>query len=318
MNMRRSLHSRLPFLLLLLTLRAFPQNAGYDEIVNTYIERFKYIAIIEMKQCGIPASITLAQGILESNAGRSDLAVKANNHFGIKCHKEWTGPVFHQDDDKPDECFRKYDDPLDSYRDHSLFLTTRDRYKGLFSLKPDDYKGWAQGLKAAGYATNPSYPELLIKTIERFSLYQYDRGQASIPPMQPASVPAVNPTFKNLEYAYFAPGPGNRKTYTNNHSWFIFAASGETLQHLAEEFQIPVRKLVRYNDLETGQPIHEGDPVYLSKKQGKAAVNAHKVENGQSMWEISQIYAVKLQRLYQRNGMEPGRQPVAGEVLILR
>ena len=126
--------------------------------MTQYIERFKYIAILEMKEYGIPASITLAQGILESNAGRSDLAVKANNHFGIKCHKEWTGPPFHQDDDKPDECFRKYNDPVDSYRDHSLFLTTRDRYKGLFLAEARRLQGWAEGLKTAGYATNPKYP----------------------------------------------------------------------------------------------------------------------------------------------------------------
>lgn len=316
--MRRSLRRRLPFLLLLLTMRAFPQDPDYEQIVSDYIERFKYIAIIEMKQCRIPASITLAQGILESNAGRSDLAVKANNHFGIKCHKEWTGPVFHQDDDRPDECFRKYKDPLDSYRDHSLFLTTRDRYKGLFSLKADDYKGWAQGLKAAGYATNPNYPELLIKTIERFSLYQYDRGPASIASMPSAIVPAVSPAFKNLEYSYFAPGPGNKRTYLNNHSWFTFAGKGETLQDLSEAFQIPVSKLIRFNDLEKGQPIREGDPVYLSKKQGRSEVKTHKVESGQSMWEISQIYAVQLKKLSRKNGMVPGREPVAGTLLILR
>ena len=318
--MKMSLATRLTlaFFCLLPFASLFAQSTSSEEAVQNYIERFKYVAIREMKVYGIPASITLAQGILESNAGRSELAVRANNHFGIKCHKEWTGPTYHQDDDKPNECFRKYDDPLDSYRDHSLFLTTRERYKALFSLKPNDYKGWAQGLKSAGYATNPDYANLLIRNIEKYSLHQYDRGDAVVEPLPPAEPKVKEQAGRPVRYSYFAPGPGGRKTYTNNHTWFVFVARGEGLADIAKAFGIPLKKLIRYNDLETGQPVVEGDPVYLAKKQRKGAQGAHKVEEGQTLWEISQIYAVRLSKLCARNGMEPGTPPEAGTVLSLR
>jgi LysM repeat protein len=248
----------------------------------------------------------------------SDLAVKANNHFGIKCHKEWSGPSFHQDDDKPNECFRKYSDPVDSYRDHSLFLTTRDRYKPLFSLRPDDYTSWAEGLKTAGYATNPKYPELLIRTIERFSLHQYDRGDAALQPLSAAASPAEVLVFKNMKYSYFAPGPDGRRTYTNNHTLLVIAARGEKLEDISAAFGIPVRKLRLFNDLKSSENVSEGNPVYLAKKQGKGGVKNHKVAKGQSIWEISQIYGVQLMKLTRRNGMTPGQDPVAGQVLKLR
>ena len=155
------------------------QNSQSDINILKYIDQYKDIAIKEMKIYGIPASITLAQGILESGAGQSELARKANNHFGIKCHKEWTGPSYYMDDDVPHECFRVYDDPRDSYRDHSEFLKNRDRYKFLFEMPVTDYTSWAQGLKRAGYATNPNYPDLLIRMIERFGLDKYDDANYS-------------------------------------------------------------------------------------------------------------------------------------------
>lgn len=303
---------------LLDTVLLLAQTPDFTTIVNGYIDTYKYIAIREMKQYGIPASITLAQGILESNAGRSDLATKANNHFGIKCHKEWTGPTFHQDDDRPNECFRKYKDPLDSYRDHSLFLTTRERYKGLFSLSPTDYKGWAEGLKAAGYATNPKYPELLIGMIERFSLHLFDGGEVPVQPVPGVTGMMLNPAFSGLRYAYFAPGPDGRKTYTNNHTWFVIAAPGEDLRDISIAFELPVGKLLKFNDLETGDAVREGEPVYLAKKQGKAEVKTHKVLKGQTLWEVSQLYAIRLAKLASRNGLDPGREPAAGTLLKLR
>ncbi|AWA28736.1 hemagglutinin [Flavobacterium magnum] len=146
----------------------------YTEVVNDYVNQFKDIAMGNMKSYGIPASIILAQGILESGAGKGDLAVSANNHFGIKCHADWTGESVRHDDDSDQECFRKYKDPAESYRDHALFLTTRSRYSGLFKLPKGDYEAWARGLRAAGYATDPRYPEKLISYIERYNLHQYD------------------------------------------------------------------------------------------------------------------------------------------------
>jgi len=155
----------------------FPGFSQKKITVEEYIDKYQDLAISEMKKHRIPASIKMAQAILESGSGNSELAVKANNHFGIKCHKGWTGKTYHKDDDEKDECFRKYKSPEDSYRDHSHFLTSRDRYKSLFDLEITDYKGWAYGLKQAGYATNPRYPELLIRIIEVNGLTRLDAGR---------------------------------------------------------------------------------------------------------------------------------------------
>jgi flagellum-specific peptidoglycan hydrolase FlgJ len=153
-----------------------PKPSKNTPVTNTaleYIDYYKTISINEMRLYGIPASITLAQGILESGSGKARLARLANNHFGIKCH-DWTGPRVYHDDDKAQECFRKYKDPSESFRDHSEFLANRKRYAALFELKKDDYKGWAKGLRKAGYATDPKYPKKLISLIERYELYKYD------------------------------------------------------------------------------------------------------------------------------------------------
>jgi flagellum-specific peptidoglycan hydrolase FlgJ len=157
-------------------IKEIPEKASYSEVVSIYIENYSQIAMDEMIEYGIPASITLAQGILESGAGKADLTRRSNNHFGIKCHREWKGERVYHDDDELQECFRKYKDPRNSFRDHSLFLTERSRYRSLFSLRIDDYKGWAKGLRKAGYATDPKYPNKLIGIIERYELFKYDNA----------------------------------------------------------------------------------------------------------------------------------------------
>ena len=156
------------------TMISTSKTTVYTDVVFAYVEDFKHIAKNNMKEYGIPASITLAQGILESGAGRGNLAMRSNNHFGIKCHTGWTGEKVYHDDDAEQECFRKYKDPAESYKDHSLFLTSRSRYSSLFKLGKDDYEAWARGLRKAGYATDPNYPEKLIGYIERYNLHQYD------------------------------------------------------------------------------------------------------------------------------------------------
>jgi len=198
------------------------------EIVTKYIEDFKGIAKNNMTQFGIPASITLAQGILESGSGTGVLSVKANNHFGIKCHKEWTGPSVRHDDDSAQECFRKYEHPSESYRDHSLFLTTRSRYASLFELPKDDYKAWAKGLKAAGYATDPKYPEKLISLIERYQLYQYDQEV-----MKKGTISKPNASKSSDTYT--------EKTYT--------VVQGDTLYSISKKMNIPLDELKRKNNL---------------------------------------------------------------------
>ena len=190
----------------------------------------------EMLQYGIPASITLAQGILESGAGRGDLTKKANNHFGIKCH-DWTGDRVYHDDDELQECFRKYKDPKYSFRDHSLFLTERSRYQDLFKLKKHDYKGWARGLKKAGYATDPRYPDKLISIIERYNLRQYDTM-------------VLGDQVTLIE----EPNSNKIESYT--------VKRGDTLYSISRRFNITVDTLKEYNGL-TSNTISIGQVLYL-------------------------------------------------------
>jgi flagellum-specific peptidoglycan hydrolase FlgJ len=218
------------------TVKELPANAPYAEVVANYIDNYSGIAREEMLQYGIPASITLAQGILESGAGRGELTKKANNHFGIKCHNTWTGERVYHDDDEKGECFRKYKDPKYSFRDHSLFLTQRSRYKDLFKHKKDDYKSWARGLKKAGYATDPKYPDKLISIIERYKLYEYDEmvlGSGANP---------VKPDASKIN------------TYT--------VLKGDTLYSIARRFNITVETLKEYNGLESNN-ISIGQVLYL-------------------------------------------------------
>ncbi len=217
-------------------IKELPANASYAEVVANYIDNYNGIAREEMLQYGIPASITLAQGILESGAGRGELTQKANNHFGIKCHNEWTGERVYHDDDKKGECFRKYKDPKYSFRDHSLFLTQRSRYKDLFKHRKDDYKSWARGLKKAGYATDPKYPDKLISIIERYNLAAYDKMVLGA---------GANP---------IAPDDSKINTYT--------VLKGDTLYSIARRFNITVETLKEYNGLESNT-ISIGQVLYL-------------------------------------------------------
>ncbi|MDP1621953.1 MAG: glucosaminidase domain-containing protein [Bacteroidales bacterium] len=297
----------------------YAQQADYNVLVNAYILKFKDIAINEMRVYRVPASITLAQGILESNAGRSKLAVEANNHFGIKCHKEWNGMTIYHDDDVKNECFRKYNDPLESFRDHSKFLTQRERYKRLFELDIRDYKGWAHGLKSAGYATNPTYAQLLIKTVETFLLDRYDRT---------GFVETSNIGLLDLNIAEKKTGPqefivkylgiDNRNIYENNRLNMIIAREDDNLYVIARDFNISVSKLLKYNDLPRVTALKPGQVVYLNNKRRKGEFENHKVQKGESLYDISQLYGIRLKLLYKRNDLQIGAEPRAGAVLRLR
>lgn len=212
-------------------LESTSKTVVYSDIVNAYILQYKTIAQDNMKRHGVPASITLAQGILESGAGRGTLCISANNHFGIKCHTGWTGESVRHDDDAAQECFRKYNDPAESYNDHSLFLTTRGRYAGLFKLKKDDYSAWAHGLKAAGYATDPKYPDKLISLIERYDLAAYDAEVlgSSYTPL---------PKTKQPEQIAAAGGAGSYKV-----------SQGDTLYSISKKHNLTVDELMRLNGL---------------------------------------------------------------------
>jgi len=255
--------------LIICTLR-FAGHAQAKLTVEEYIGLYKDLAIEEMKKHHIPASITLAQGILESENGNSQLALKANNHFGIKCHKEWTGKTYHHDDDIKDECFRKYGNVEDSYHDHSEFLTTRDRYKPLFDLDITDYKGWAYGLKQAGYATNPRYPEILIRIIEDNGLEQLDKvgsRQLAVGSQKPETrnqkletrnqkpeLPSDPPEIFEIA----GRGGNDRVIFINNGVKFILARGSDDFYKIAGEFKIYTWQVWAYNDLSGRNKLEPG------------------------------------------------------------
>jgi len=294
--------------------------------VDDYILTYKDVAMDKMGDYGIPASITLAQGILESGSGNSELAQKANNHFGIKCHKGWSGKTFHTDDDAKNECFRKYKSADDSYRDHSLFLTGRDRYADLFELKVTDYKGWAHGLKKAGYATNPKYPQLLIKIIEENRLYEFDKGitptyLAALDEDLVVTEAGMTTAAANLlpsDYELVEIWETGRKVYSNNGVKFIFALAGDSFSDIAADFEIYSWQLPKYNELDKKLVLKEGQMLYLEKKKKKNKdADKHTVKSGESMHFISQLYGIQLKQLYKKNKMEEGSEAQAGLVLNL-
>lgn len=281
-----------------------------------YIETFKDQAIREMHATGIPASITLAQGMLESDYGNSPLAKYAKNHFGIKCHTGWEGPTFIQDDDERNECFRKYYSVDDSYHDHSQFLMTRDRYAFLFDLKPTDYKGWAHGLKKAGYATNPKYAHLLIKIIEENALHQYD-DMRKLPEKE--MVAAVKP---EREEARRQPVAQVRAVtaidVSENNIKFVLAESGDTPEKIADRYNMGKWQILKYNDLNGGTRLLEGEVIYLQPKRNYAKQDYHTVANGETLRDVSQKYGVKMSKLQKMNGLSEGQSVSTGDKLVLR
>lgn len=297
------------FILTGIHLSVFAQNKISRE---EYISMYSHIAVNNMKQFGVPASITLAQAMLESDNGNSTLAVKANNHFGIKCHKDWTGATIYHDDDRKGECFRKYKNPEQSFNDHSLFLRGGKRYAFLFDLTPTDYKAWAHGLKKAGYATNPKYAELLIKIIEDNELYRFDQGiTVAIKPPKP-----VVTDWDNYEIDLYK----TRPVFTRNRVKYIVAKDGDTFESLARELDLMPWQLYRYNDLTRDSVIRPGQELYIQPKRWKADRSnpVHTAEEGETMYKISQMYGVKLKSLYRKNRMKPGDEPEVGQLIYLR
>jgi len=273
---------------------------------EAYIEMYAELAMKEMIRTGIPASITLAQGCLESDNGNSRLAVNGKNHFGIKCH-DWTGRRIHHDDDERNECFRKYRTVQESYIDHSDFLVTKSRYAELFLLRQDDYKAWARGLKKAGYATSRQYADLLITIIEENDLHQYD--QMVLTGQFGPGVPA----------GPHIPGD-SREIMTNNRIEYVLARKGDTPSALREELDLYPGEIYRYNNIDRGTTLDSGMIIYLQPKRCRAAKGneTHTVQENQTMWDISQIYGVRLRRLYRINDLEYGSQPAPGTEVWLR
>ena len=289
-----------------------------DDVHEKYIEKYSALAVSEMERTGVPASVSLAQGLVESAAGTSVLAVKANNHFGIKCHNDWKGKKLYRDDDKAGECFRVYSSVNDSFRDHSDFLRYRDRYKGLFDLDPADYKAWAKGLKEAGYATDPQYARKLIKVIEDYQLYRFDQG--AVVPEKPAEVEQpiiVKPSRVQEEYRFSL----SRDIYEINGVPCIYALEGDDYATLAAANGLFLRELLSFNDLRKAIELHPGDIVYLKAKKNQGARGVEKYvfgENPETLWQVSQRFGVKLSSIRRLNKLSVDYVPMEGDTVVLR
>ena len=313
-------------LTLLFPLGLFAQKITPEEYILTY----KDIAMSEMREHGIPASITLAQGLLESAAGNSTLAREAKNHFGIKCHKGWTGKTYYMDDDAKDECFRKYNNVEESFRDHSEFLTTRGRYSALFDLEITDYKGWAKGLKEAGYATNPKYAQLLIDRIELYDLTKYDKialGRMTDDGQLPDIAPedelielAFSPTDRSV-YELVDMTADKRFIYENNKVRFVYAKEGETPEQIAKAFGIRFKRFCQYNCLKHPDDMifHSGDVVYLEKLRNRNwKAKKYIVQEGETVRDVALRFAVKPNKILRKNGLKEGARLHKEQVLWLR
>lgn len=277
-------------------------NSAYQE----YIDKYKDLAIDQMNKYGIPASITLAQGVFESGAGKSSLTRKSNNHFGIKCHSDWKGKKVYFDDDARGECFRAYKNAKESYEDHSRFLSTGRRYRRLFELKTTDYKGWAKGLKAAGYATNPQYAKRLIEIIELYDLDKYDRAKKS---------------RKKKKGGYEIVAEQHR-VYAKNDNYYVIARKGDTFRSIGEETGVSYRKIAKYNERDKDDTLREGEIIYLEEKAKRADKSyegiVHYVEPGESMYSIAQQFGIKVEYLYRLNNLPPYYDIQVGDALRLR
>lgn len=286
---------RCKFLLLLSLLVQPFAGKGKTDAYTAYVEKYAPLAVEHRERFGIPAAVTLAQGLLESAAGRSTLATKGNNHFGIKCHKEWTGDTLLRDDDAAQECFRAYASAEESFMDHSRFLC-RGRYRPLHEIAPEDYAGWAHGLKKCGYATDPNYAERLIAIIERYALYTYDTDGET-------AGDAAEFIFETLRKSHAV-----RK---NRGLHYVIAAPGDTYSSIAREFSIPLERLLAYNDAEKDAPVRDWEEVYLEEKLEEAPKNLRRITVGEydTLHSISQKLGMKqssLERLNAGRDIESG------------
>jgi len=276
--------------------------AAQDLSSEDYIHKFHKMAIAEMHTYGIPASITLAQGILESGNGNSMLSVKSKNHFGIKCHKGWTGKKVYHDDDEEQECFRKYKKVSDSYRDHSEFLKNRDRYADLFTYKITDYKAWATGLKKAGYATHPEYATKLISLIERYDLAQYDLASKS------GKRKVKKPKRKNRKEIF----------KSINGLKYVMASEGDDFDIIATQQSLWMWQVLEFNDLKKDKILREGERVYLEFKKNRSKSEFHLVEEGETLYSISQHHGLRLEKLSHKNRMNADSKLEVGQKIFLR
>ena len=336
---------KLKILFLLFTSLAVKNSfAQQDPVVIEYINKYKDLAISEMQRAGIPASIKLAQGIHETSAGTSDLVKRSNNHFGLKCKAEWTGLTVKHTDDAPNECFRKYESPLDSYKDQSNYLKNTPRYASLFELDPTDYKAWAFGLKKAGYATNPKYTQVLIKLIEDYDLQDYTmialgklkRGEETLAKNQnknpetmiPDEKPVVMPpepevvVYSTREAKKDVAGEKKPEypegEFKINETKVIYAKKGTSYLSIAEKYAIPLARIFEFNDMKVQEVVDKDQLIYLMRKRKVGLNEQHVVMPVETLADIAQTEALRIESLLEYNFLQPNMQPAVGSVLYLR
>ncbi len=311
---------------LLLLVTAFMCRAALaqnSEVIKNYIATYKDIAIAEMQRTGVPAAITLAQGIHETGAGTSDLVKRSNNHFGIKCKSDWKGESVSHDDDARGECFRKYNDPYESYRDHSDFLKYRPYYTELFKLDPTDYEGWAYGLKKAGYATNPKYPQILIKLIRDYQLQEYTLialNKKSVDELvwnKDDQTASEQPVKEEVEEVPVIARSYPSGVFRINETKVIHAAKGTSFLKIASDHKLDLSKLFEFNDREPADIVEKDQLVFLQRKRRIGASEFHTVVNGETLLDIAQEEGIRLENLLAYNHLKKNMQPAPGEKLYL-
>jgi hypothetical protein len=324
------------FMFLFVSLVSSAQRAN---MIRDYINTYKDMAIQEMKRTGVPASITLAQGIHESGAGQSKLVLASNNHFGIKCKTNWTGESVRHDDDAKGECFRKYPKAEDSYRDHSDFLKNGQRYAFLFQLDPTDYKGWANGLKQAGYATNPKYPQVLINMVEEYGLQEYtflalgktpdnenaaaNTGMASGKVQKANDVSPVAATDAVIEISSIeAPATTGAKypegQFLINETKVVFVKKGTSFLAVASQYGIDLARIFEFNEIPAAEETTTEQLIYLQRKRKTGASEFHTVQPGETLHDIAQLQAIRLESLLELNWIKENERPAPGEQLSLK
>ncbi|MEI2739908.1 MAG: glucosaminidase domain-containing protein [Chitinophagaceae bacterium] len=317
-----------------LLLTGTASHAQKQETVTDYINQFKDIAIAEMKRTGVPAAITLAQGIHESGAGQSKLVLASNNHFGIKCKSSWTGESVRHDDDAKGECFRKYPASEDSYKDHSDFLKNGQRYASLFSLEPTDYEGWANGLKKAGYATNPKYPQVLIKLIEDYSLQNYtlialgkETNQDDAVGIATTGMPSgvatgMNNTVQDADVTEVKVNK-DTKVYPDgefriNDTKVVFVSKGTSFISVAKQYDVDLSKIYEFNEMSRMEVSDKDQLIYLQRKRKTGNTEFHIVQPGETLHDIAQQEAIRLESLRELNWLKENEKPAIGERLSLK
>lgn len=328
-------------ILILFLVSGFFVKAQDPAVIQEYINTYRELAIKEMQRTGVPASIKLAQGIHETAAGTSNLVLKSNNHFGIKCKSDWTGPRVSHTDDAPNECFRKYESSEASYKDHSDFLRKSSRYASLFDLDPTDYSGWAYGLKKAGYATNPKYSQVLIRLIEEYHLQDYTL--IALGKMTPGDeILTKNKITETKQKTLSESSSGASKPENNesdkapeeikaepeivypegefriNDTRVIYAKKGTSFLSIAQQYGIPLARIFEFNDMKPREALEKDQLIFIMRKRKTGTNEYHIVKEGESVHDIAQSEALRLDSLIEYNNIKPGVNPIAGTLLYLR